>query len=55
MSSSTAERQVSDEIEWWKERMRRAEKDELAFVCWGIATGLMIARDIYRSKPWPRQ
>lgn len=27
--------------------MRSAKGDELAFICWGIATGLMIARDTY--------
>ena len=26
--------------------MRKAKKDELAFICWGIATGLMMAREM---------
>lgn len=37
------------EIKWWKDQMRKAKKDELAFICWGIATGLLIAKDIWRK------
>ena len=40
------------EIEFWKTRMREADacaKRELAFILWGIASGLVIARDIVKG------
>jgi len=38
-------KEIDEEIVWWKEQMRKAKHRELAFVCWGIATGLMMAKD----------
>jgi len=45
--------EIDKEVEYWKKQMRRTDKEELAFVCWGIATGLMIARDIL-NPTWER-
>jgi hypothetical protein len=47
-----AKEEVQQEIDWWKLQMRNAKQEELAFVCWGIATGLMMAMNTYeRERP----
>jgi hypothetical protein len=45
--------ELNEEIEWWKAQIRNAKKDELAFICWGIATGLMLARSIIHETKRP--
>jgi len=44
---------LDDEIKWWREQVDAADtedKRDLAFIMWGIATGMMMAREIMRGK-----
>jgi len=42
--------EIDREIKWWQNAIRLADKRdkrELAFILWGICTGLKLAKDIY--------
>lgn len=41
---------LDEEIEWWRERADRAKSKELAMTCFGIATGLKLAKADYEAK-----
>ena len=39
---------LDNEIRWWRTAMRRAASHDVAYACWGVTTGLMLAKDITR-------
>lgn len=41
---------LDEEIRWWKDKMDSARHPELAMVCFGIATGLKMAKADYGAK-----
>lgn len=42
---------IDDEIAWWTKQMNTAKKQELAMVCFGVATGLKLAKADYLKQP----
>jgi hypothetical protein len=41
------------EIAWWKAAAERQRHVEVQMVCWGIATGLMMAKADYGARNLP--
>lgn len=41
---------LDEEIRWWKEQCDKARAKELAMVCFGVATGLKLAKADYGAK-----
>ena len=41
---------LQQEIDWWTQAMEDARKNELAMVCFGVATGLKMAKADYGAK-----